>query len=136
MQTSIRVFAILMLVLFVADSIPAFEFEKVVLDANIGKVCYAVTAADVDGDSKLDAVAISEREAFWYRNGDWSRHVMISDAVPTDHVCIAASDIDGDGAVDFALGSGWPKNGGSIHWLHRTGSPTEPWQVHQIGAES
>ncbi len=131
-----RVSAISILVWWGTAPGQAIEFDKLVLDKNIGKVCYAVTAADVDGDSKLDAVAISEREAIWYRNGDWSRHIMISDAVPRDHVCIAAADIDRDGDVDFALGAGWPTRGGSIHWLHRNGSPTEPWQIHQIGGES
>ncbi len=79
-----------------------FRFETVLLDGEIGKVCYAVTAADVDGDSRLDAVAISEREAVWYRNPDWKKQTMIRDAVPTDQVCIAAGDIDADGMVDFA----------------------------------
>ena len=47
------------------------NFKKIVIDPNVGKVCYAVTAADVDGDNRLDIVAISEREAMWYRNPDW-----------------------------------------------------------------
>ena len=111
------------------------EFEKVVLDPTIGKVCYAVTAADVDNDGDLDAVAISEREAMWYRNPDWQKHVMISDAATKDHVCIAAEDIDGDGTVDFAMGAGWPKSGGEIFWIRRGGSLDQPWQIHPIGAE-
>ncbi|MEM1067741.1 MAG: VCBS repeat-containing protein, partial [Planctomycetota bacterium] len=112
-----------------------FDFEKVILDPQIGKVCYAVTAADVDGDSRLDAVAISEREAFWYRNPDWKKHTMISDAVPKDHVCIAPADIDGDGNVDFAFAAGWPRNGGSVHWMRRGNTLQEPWQVFPIAAE-
>ena len=32
------------------DAFP--EFKAKVIDANIGKVCYAVTHADVDGDGK------------------------------------------------------------------------------------
>ena len=112
------------------------EFQKVVLDPQIGKVCYAVTAADVDGDGRLDAVAISEREAFWFRNPDWKKHTIISDAVPTDHVCIVPADIDGDGKVDFALGAGWPRSGGTIHWLKRGASLDQPWDVMQIGAEA
>jgi hypothetical protein len=111
-------------------------FEKVVLDPQIGKVCYAVTSADVDGDSRLDAVAISEREAFWFRNPDWKKHTMISDAVPTDHVCIVPADIDRDGKVDFAFGGGWPRNGGTLHWMRRGNTLNDPWQVHSIAAEA
>ena len=40
------------------DAFPAFKPR--VIDANIGKVCYAVTHADVDGDGKRDIVAVSE----------------------------------------------------------------------------
>ena len=112
------------------------SFEKVVIDPNLGKVCYAVTAADVDGDKRLDVVAISEREAMWYRNPDWKKHVMISDAVTKDHVCITAGDIDKDGKVDFAMGAGWPKSGGEIFWINRGKSLQESWTVHPIGAEA
>ncbi|MGI9474523.1 MAG: FG-GAP repeat domain-containing protein [Rubripirellula sp.] len=112
------------------------EFEKVVLDPEIGKVCYAVTAADVDQDGDLDAVAISEREAIWYRNPDWKKHVMISDAATKDHVCIAAGQIDDDGKIDFAMGAGWPKSGGEIFWICRGDSLDQPWTVHSIGAEA
>ncbi|MCG8650738.1 MAG: VCBS repeat-containing protein [Pirellulales bacterium] len=111
------------------------DFKTVVLDPNIGKVCYAVTAADVNHDGKLDAVAISEREAVWYENPGWTKHLMIRDAVPRDHVCIAAQDIDADGQVDFALGAGWPRGGGSMHWITRGESLGDPWRVYPISSE-
>lgn len=113
-----------------------FNFEKIVIDPNLGKVCYAVTAADVDGDSRLDVIAISEREAMWYRNPDWKKNVMISDAATKDHVCITAGDIDKDGKIDFAMGAGWPKSGGEIFWIKRGKSLQEPWTVHPIGAQA
>lgn len=118
------------------SSAEQLTFEKSVIDPNLGKVCYAVTAADVDDDGRLDIVAISEREAMWYRNPDWKKHIMISDAVTKDHVCIAAGDIDKDGKVDFAMGAGWPTSGGEIFWINRGKSLQEPWKVHPIGAEA
>ncbi len=129
-------FAVTMVTLFSRLShaeVPAFE--KVVLDAKIGNVCYAVTAADVNHDGKMDAVAISENEVVWYENPTWTRHSMIKDAVPKDNVCIAAHDIDGDGLVDFALGAGWPKNGGTIHWIRRGDTLKDPWHVFNISSE-
>ncbi len=115
-----------------ADPFPSFK-EKV-LDPEIGKVCYAVTIADVDGDSKRDIVAVTENRVLWYQNPTWKMRVMIADQTPLDNVCIAPLDIDGDGKVDFALGAGWTKTG-TIHWIKRGKSLDAPWSVHQIGEE-
>lgn len=113
---------------------PFPKFVEKVLDPQIGKVCYAVTLADVDGDSRQDIVAVTEREVLWYQNPAWQKRVIISDQTPLDNVCIAPHDIDGDGKVDFALGAGWTKIG-TIHWLQRGKSLDEPWNVHMIGEE-
>ncbi len=111
------------------------SFETVELDSHIGDVCYAVTSADVDADGDLDAVAISENQAVWYRNPEWTKQVMVSDVFPRDLVCIAPHDIDGDGLVDFAIGAGWPQNGGTFHWIRRRESLDQPWIPHNIASE-
>ncbi|MFT5527994.1 MAG: hypothetical protein ACI9HK_005980 [Pirellulaceae bacterium] len=117
---------------FGEDVFPSFEAK--VIDPNIGKVCYAVTVADVNGDSKPDIVAVSENRVLWYENPTWKPHVIIKDQTPRDNVCIAPMDIDGDGKIDFALGAGWTGTG-TIHWLRRDASLEDPWQVHEIGVE-
>ncbi|MEO1993703.1 MAG: VCBS repeat-containing protein, partial [Planctomycetaceae bacterium] len=109
-------------------------FKHTVVDARIGNVCYAVTVADVDGDQRLDIVAVSENRVVWYQSPSWKAHVIIQDQTPRDNVCIAPWDIDGDGKVDFALGAGWTKTG-TIHWLSRGDSLDQPWRVHAIGEE-
>jgi hypothetical protein len=111
------------------------RYETVEIDPQIGNVCYAVTVSDVDGDGDLDAVAISESQAVWYENPSWQKRVMVADIFPRDFVCIAPHDIDGDGQVDFAIGAGWPQNGGSIHWIHRRQSLDDPWVGYQIASE-
>lgn len=110
------------------------EFEAVTIDPNIGKVCYAVTTADVNGDGKPDIVAVSENRVQWYENPSWTKHVILEDQTERDNVCIAAHDIDGDGKIDFALGAGWTRVG-TIQWIARTADPDEKWAVHLIGQE-
>ncbi len=110
------------------------KFTPRVLDPEIGKVCYAVTLADVDGDGKQDVVAVTENRVLWYQNPTWQKRVIIEDQTPLDNVCIDAHDIDGDGQIDFALGAGWTRTG-TIHWLTRGESLDDPWTVHFIAEE-
>ncbi len=110
------------------------QFEAVTLDPEIGKVCYAVSTADVNGDGKLDVVAVSENRIQWYENPSWKKHVILENQTDLDNVCLAAHDIDGDGKVDFALGAGWTKIG-TIQWITRTADPDAKWTVHPIGKE-
>ena len=110
------------------------KFRHVTIDPNCGKVCYALRLADVDGDKRNDIIAVTENRVLWYQNPSWKKHVIIADQTERDNVCIAEMDIDGDGAIDFALGAGWTKTG-TIQWLSRGKSLDEPWRVHFIGKE-
>ena len=110
------------------------SFEQKVIDPNCGKVCYAVTSADVNDDGKLDIVAVTENRVLWYQNPSWKPRVIIEDQTERDNVCIAPYDIDGDGKIDFALGAGWTKVG-TIQWLSRGSSLKEKWRVHFIDKE-
>ena len=112
------------------------RFEAKVIDPKIGNVCYAVTKADVNGDGKLDIVAVSENRVQWYEAPSWTKHIILEDQTELENVCIAAHDIDGDGKIDFALGAGWIKsNSGTIQWITRGAQPDDKWNVHFIGKE-
>lgn len=110
------------------------KFAEKTIDANCGKVCYAVTVADVNGDKKPDIVAVTENRVLWYENPNWNKHTIIENQTALDNVCIAPADIDGDGKIDFALGAGWTKTG-TIQWLSRGKTLAETWRVHAIGEE-
>jgi hypothetical protein len=130
--------ALLALVPLLPGLVSAAEFptfERVVLDANVGKVCYAVSVADVNGDGKPDVVAVTENRVLWFEAPDWKPRTIVENATQLDNVCIDPHDVDGDGQVDFALGAGWlnGKNTGTIQWLSRGKTLDEPWSVHLIG---
>lgn len=135
-----RILATLIAALYATTSaaLPAADFPRfheVVIDPEIGKVCYAVLPADVNGDRRPDIVAVSENRVQWYENPSWTKHVILEDQVELDHVCLAPHDIDGDGQLDFALGAGWTKLG-TLYWISRRANPDEKWQVHSIGKET
>jgi hypothetical protein len=56
-----------------------------------------------------------------------------------DNVCFAPSDIDGDGQLDFAIGTDWQfgntESGGVIGWLQRGQTANDRWTYHAIGEE-
>ena len=133
----IRVLFLILLVLCpqrAAEGREIPHFETVVIDDDVGRVCYAVTVADVDGDGQQDIVAATESRVLWYQAPSWTKRVIIDGQTEEDNVCIAPLDIDGDGAVDFALGAGWTKSG-TIQWLSRNESLNDRWDVHFIGQE-
>ncbi len=132
----ITVFAVLTLSTTTAIAQSDFpSFGHITIDPEIGKVCYAVTLADVDGDGDQDIVALSESRVLWYDQPMWTPHVILKDQTPPDNVTIAPHDIDGDGKVDFAIGAGWTKTG-TLHWIRRTNDPNALWQVAAIGEET
>ncbi len=119
--------------LFAQTPIP--NFEPQVLDEEIA-IGYGLAIGDVDGDGKPDILLADKKEFVWYRNGDWERHVMVSDITERDNVCIAARDINGDGKVEVAVGAQWNPGettdetaSGSVHYLIRPEDPTQTWDV-------
>ena len=50
---------------------PKFQAQEI--DPHVGDICYAVTVADVNGDRKLDVVAVTEDAVVWYENPSWRK---------------------------------------------------------------
>jgi hypothetical protein len=115
-----------------AAQFPKFQTQEI--DPHAGDVCYAVTVADVNGDHRLDVVAVTEDAVFWYENPGWRKQDILRKGTARDNVCIQPHDVDGDGRIDFALGAGWhppdTKNPGTLQWLGRDSQGR--WQIHPI----
>jgi hypothetical protein len=110
---------------------PAFRMQELPVKLGVG---YAVLLVDVNGDGKLDIVAVDQTRVVWFENPTWKMRTIIEGGTKPDNVCIAAHDIDGDGQIDFALGAEWkPFNPtGTLQWLKRGKTLDEPWTVHPI----
>ena len=111
------------------------RFRAQEIAANFG-VGYAVTSGDINGDGRVDVVAISGTELAWFENPTWQKHTALGPgATVADNVAVAVHDVDGDGRLDMALAAGWGgKDTGTLQWV-RQGAPGEPWRVYPIHAE-
>ena len=61
-----------------AAEFPTFHPQEI--DPLAGKICYAVTVADVNGDDKPDVVAVTEDAVVWYANPSWRKQDIIRGA--------------------------------------------------------
>lgn len=121
-----------------ASASPNLKFEAQEIRRDFG-VGYAVSIADMNKDGKPDIVAISGTQLVWFENPSWQEHVLLDGQTPKDNVAIAPRDIDGDGSMDVAVGSGWnprdTQGGGTLHWVSQPGKAGGQAGLHQIGFE-
>jgi hypothetical protein len=121
-----------------AAEFPKFKAQEI--DSGL-KIGYAVLAADVDGDKKLDIVVVDQHKLVWYQNpgkpgGDWKKRVMLDGKTKPDNVCVADIDIDGDGLPEFVIGSAWKPfdtaNAAQLGWVKRGKSLDDEWAYHPL----
>ncbi|MEJ5237698.1 FG-GAP repeat domain-containing protein [Limisphaera sp. VF-2] len=114
------------------------RFEAQTVDDAI-RIGYGVAIADVDADGRPDLIVADQHRVLWYRNPDWTRHVMAERLTERDHVCVAAADLDGDGRAEVVAGAGWNPSdtvgAGALFWLEAGAERTGPWRPHPLPAE-
>ncbi len=112
-----------------------FRAQEIAKDFGVG---YAVVPGDVNGDKRIDILAISGTELVWFQAPTWEKNVILSAGATTaDNVTLAPHDIDGDGRLDVALGAGWTRqNTGTLQWVKQNAPGATPaWEVFPISAE-
>ena len=99
---------------------------------------YQVAAADMNGDSRPDVVALSTDadSVDWYENPGWQRHPVARTAKNID---IAVRDLFRNGRPVIALASGFYFNdtnrGGDIQLLWQPTKTDERWERDAIGVD-
>lgn len=114
------------------------SFQRHTIDSSVA-IGYGIATGDVDGDGKTDILLADKKQFVWYRNGDWKRFVMAENLTQHDNVCIAATDVDGDGRVEVAVGAQWnpgetndPNQSGAVFFLERPADPTDRWMARPL----
>ncbi|HEY0073579.1 MAG TPA: FG-GAP and VCBS repeat-containing protein [Abditibacteriaceae bacterium] len=114
------------------------RFRAVTIDAKV-EIGYGVAVSDVDGDGRQDILLADKNLIVWYRNPNWEKHVIAEKLTALDHVCIAATDVNGDGKAEVAAGAGWNPSdttgSGSVHYLMAPEDRTRLWEARTLPHE-
>src|SRR6185436_17466291 len=98
-----------------------------------------VVVADVDVDGKPDIVLADKKQIVWYRNPKWEKFVFAENLTRLDNVCVAATDIDGDGKAAIAVGAEWNPNdtlnSGAVFYLVAPKDRTQKWEPIRLPHE-
>lgn len=78
------------------------RFERVVIDPNFPGA-YQVEVADVNGDKKLDVIAVGGGTCAWYENPTWKKRIVTTSAETPGIISSATADLDGDGKAEIAI---------------------------------
>ncbi len=115
------------------------EFERIVIDNNFPGA-YQVEVADVNGDKKLDIIAVGGGTCAWFENPKWTKEVLSEKKMSPGIISSATADVEGRGKAQVAIAYNFAMTEptkGDLFWLrqHDSGKlPTTIAPVDHIGS--
>ena len=109
-------------------------FERMVIDEKFPGA-YQVEVADVNGDQKLDIIAVGGGMCAWYENPSWKKRIITDSKRTPGVISSATADIDGDGKAEVAIAYEFSMNEptkGKLLFATQGKTIDEPWTVTPI----
>jgi hypothetical protein len=109
--------------------------ERIVIDSDFPGG-YQVELADVNGDGKLDIVALGGGTCAWYENPAWTKRVITSPTRTPGIISSATADLDGDGKAEVAIAHEFAMNQparGELVWATQAATVDQPWFLQSLG---
>ena len=106
--------------------------KRVVIDSDLPGG-YQVEMADVNGDQKLDIVALGGGTVAWYENPSWTRRIVSDKKTSPGVISTATKDIDGDGKAEIAIAYEFEMNNPKLGKLMMARQKGDGWVYEQMG---
>jgi hypothetical protein len=126
-----------MIALSLVPSVVAGEisFDRVLIDDDFPDA-YQVETADVNGDHKLDIIAVGGNACAWYENPSWKKRRIGTAEQTAGIISSATADLDGDGRAEIAIAHDFAMNEptkGKLVLAVQGNSPDDPWTIKPVG---
>jgi hypothetical protein len=110
------------------------SFERILIDGDFPSA-YQVEVADVNGDKKLDIIAVGGDTCAWYENPSWKKRRIGTAEETAGIISSATADLDGDGRAEVAIAHEFAMNEpakGKLVLAVQGDLSDDPWTIKPV----